>query len=79
MLSIEDLSRNYTVALSKLASALGVEYDELFNFCGSIADGAFGARRLKEFFRNPEISEMLDQIVAISEQYRHTTLEVSAS
>ncbi|HHX28637.1 MAG: hypothetical protein ACOX5Q_09840 [Bacillota bacterium] len=70
----ERLQEDYAATISKLASTLGLEYEELVDFCGSIEDGGFVARRLKEFFKAPEITEILDRIAQISEQYRKETL-----
>jgi hypothetical protein len=74
--SAELLHRDYTMTISKLASTLGLEYEELAGFCGSIEDGHFSARRLKEFFKAPEIAEMLDLLAEISERYRNETLSL---
>lgn len=78
-MSIDVLEGAYAAALRKLASALGLAYQEVANFCGDIGDGAFGAQRLKEFFKAPEVIGILDQIVTISEQYRSATQGPSAS
>ncbi len=65
------LKKSYDVALEKLAEMLNLQYQEIANFCGEIQDGAFSARRLKEFFKGPEVAEQLDYIVKISEEYRY--------
>lgn len=64
------LQREYQDALEKLAGMLNLRYSEVANFFGGIEDGAFGARRLKEFFKGSQISDILDLIVRISEEYR---------
>lgn len=74
-MSLEALEKDYVIALENLASALGLKYEEIAGFCGGVADGGFGARRLKEFFRTPEVSEMLDKIACISEEYHNELLQ----
>ncbi len=74
-MSAERLHRDYEMTINKLASTLGLEYEELVGFC-SIEDGDFCARRLKEFFKAPEIAEMLDLLAQISERYRNETLSL---
>ena len=66
----ETLRKNYGDALKKLAEMLSLQYEEVLNFCGQVQDGAYGARRLKEFFRGPDVVEQLDSIVRISEEYQ---------
>jgi hypothetical protein len=70
-MNLEILEKGYRDALERLAGMLGVGYTELASFCGEVEDGAFGARRLKEFFKTPPVSETLDSIVRISDEYRH--------
>lgn len=67
----EILRKDYQDALKRLAGMLSLQYGEIHNFCGDVEDAAFGARRLKEFFRVPEVVETLDNIVRISEEYRY--------
>lgn len=64
------LRRSYEETLSELASVLGLDYEEISGFCGGIEDGCPGAQRLKEFFRSPEVTDLLDRLVELSEQYR---------
>lgn len=66
----ETLKKNYDDALERLAEMLSLQYGEVLNFCGQVQDGAYGARRLKEFFRGPDVVEQLDSIVRISDEYR---------
>ena len=64
------LEKEYRDALEKLAGMLSLDYGEIADFCGDVGDGAFTARRLKEFFKAPPVAETLDSIVRISDQYR---------
>ena len=64
------LKQSYDEALVRLAGMLSLQYGEVHNFCGDVGEGAWGARRLKEFFRVPEVVEQLDSIVRICEEYR---------
>ena len=67
---IDDIKQNYDAALERLAVTLSLEFGEVHNFVGDVSDGAWGARRLKELFKGPDVHEQLDSIVKISEEYR---------
>lgn len=67
---VEEIKQNYDAALGKLAETLSLEFGEVHNFVGDVSDGAWGARRLKELFKGPEVHEQLDSIVRISEEYQ---------
>lgn len=67
----DNLKKDYEDALGKLADMLSLDYGEIHNFCGDVEDAAFGARRLKEFFKGPDVVQALDSIVRISDEYRY--------
>jgi hypothetical protein len=69
-MDMQILEKEYREALEKLAGMLSLNYGEIANFCGDVEDGAFTARRLKEFFKTPLVAETLDSIVRISDEYR---------
>jgi hypothetical protein len=66
---LDSLRQSYDKALSSLASLLGLEYREVQSFVGDLGD-AWGARRMKELFKDPAVQEQLDIILKISEEYR---------
>jgi hypothetical protein len=72
--SLDLLRRDYEATINELAAALGLDYEELVGFCGSIENGCHGIRRLKEFFTAPEITDLLDRLVDLSNQYRKKVL-----
>jgi len=73
-LSLGLLRRDYEATLNELASAVGLDYEELARFCGDIENGSYGALKLKEFFKAPEIIDMLDRLAELSDQYRKKAL-----
>lgn len=70
IVQLESLRQSYDKAISRLASILGLEYQEVQGFIGDLGD-AWGARRMKELFRDPDVQEQLDAIIKISEEYRY--------
>ncbi|MGE5578447.1 MAG: hypothetical protein ACM3WU_00255 [Bacillota bacterium] len=69
-MQLDSLRQSYDKALSRLASILGLEYGEIQRFIGDLADAAWGAQRMKELFKAPDVQEQLDSILKISEEYR---------
>jgi len=65
-----ELRQRYAVGLERLAKALNLTFDEICSFCGDIEQGAWGARRLKEFFQAPEVTLHLDSLIKLSEEYQ---------
>lgn len=68
-MQLDSLRQSYDKALSRLASLLDLEYHQIQGFVGDLGD-AWGARRMKELFKDPDVQEQLDAILRISEEYR---------
>lgn len=66
----EEMKRIYNAALEQLAEAMNLKPAEVSRFCGDIEKGDWGARRLKEFFKNPNVVGILDRVIELSENYR---------
>lgn len=66
------LQQRYEEALQKLALVLQLDIAEVRRLCGDLATAARTARKLLDFFGDPEIEAAWNEVIRISDQYRET-------
>jgi len=63
------MHQRYEKALKKLAKALLLEVSEVRRLCGDPASGGMVARKLIDFFGDPEIRAAWNDVIRISDEY----------
>jgi hypothetical protein len=64
------LQERYEEALKRLAQVLQLDVSEVRRLCGDLATAAGTARKLLDFFGDPEIEAAWNEVIRVSDQYR---------